>query len=164
MYLYNILLIMMMYLYHGGKKRCAFFPFAYIASRPCSAVQRGAWACCKCMRLWLMDAFGGRDAELACVWRHGAGERRRWEEGAINTQGVCAYLSRTIKWENGINALTMDLADMLLLKLLLLACLPGHNQGECGGLGTARKRAQVVLLKSAKRRMRGARKAASAVS
>lgn len=26
-------------------------------------------------------------------------ERRRWEEGAINTQGVCAYLSRTIKWK-----------------------------------------------------------------
>lgn len=46
-----------------------------------------------------MDALGGRGAKLSCVWRQGAGERRRWEEAAINTQGVCASLSRTIKWK-----------------------------------------------------------------
>lgn len=27
----------------------------------------------------------------------------------------------------------MDPAAMLLLKLLLVVCLPGSNQGECGG-------------------------------
>lgn len=162
MYLY--VMMMMMYLSWRGGGKDVPFPFCVHGLTPMLGRAEG------CLGV-LVNVCGSGS------WMHlGEGmpswpasdvtaqERRRWEEGAINTQGVCAYLSRTIKWENGINALTMDLADMLLLKLLLLACLPDHNQGECGGLGTARKRAQVVLLKSAKRRMRRARKAASAVS
>lgn len=59
-----------------------------------------------------------------------APKRRRREEAAINTQGVCAYLSRTKKSENGINALTMGMADTLPLKLLLFVFLFNHIQGE----------------------------------
>lgn len=53
----------------------------------------------------------------------------------------------------------MDPAAVLLLKLLLVVCLPGSYQGECGGpVRPIFAAAQVVLLKSLDERE--ARKAA----
>lgn len=60
--------------------------------------QWGAWACCNVCRSgsWMHLGEGMPSCPASYVT---ALERRRWEEGAINTQGVCAYLSRTIKWK-----------------------------------------------------------------
>lgn len=67
-------------------------------------LRHNTWERCHVHQPGSWTPLGGRDAELPCVWRHGAGrerasEGRRCEEAAINTQGVCAYLSRTIKWK-----------------------------------------------------------------
>lgn len=143
--------------------------FAHTAAQPCScsAAHRGPPPGRRRRRavetyagLDRGDAFGGRDAELACVWRHGAGARRRWEEGAINTQGVCAYLSRTIKvakrhqcFNNGSGS---GAPPETFARRLLARLQPRWVQRPRRPIFTA---AQVVLLKSVDERE--ARKAAS---